>query len=354
MGRPGGGGSSGGHSGGMQSGGHHVGGGSTGGRPGGGGGMHGPGGMGGPGMRDPYGPRGPRRGGFFWGPRWGGFGWGGYGGGLFRPWISIGTYAVLAIVFFLLVFFSMVTDHSEDAASYTSTIEREKLTGVASYDSDCVIDEIGWISSTDTVGSELSGFYDTTGMQPYIYLKAYDETLTTDDEKLAWAEDYFADSIGLENGFLYVYFAEEDSDTDMGYMCYVTGTSASGIFDSEAENIFWSYVDQYWYSDLSMDDMLVTVFTKTADTIMQTGTTSSGSTGIYVVFAVIVALIAAIILGVVIYQIIKEQNRRAAEKAKETETILNTPLEHMNDEGDDLIHKYTTGEKTKINGKEVD
>jgi len=50
-----------------------------------------------------------------------------------------------------------------------------------------------------------------------------------------------------------------------------------------------------------------------------------------------------IIVGVliVLFLIIKERNRRAKEKAEETERILNTPVERMGNEGDDLIKKYS-------------
>ncbi len=309
MGRPGGGGgrSSGGHSGGgRSSGGHSMGGSRPGGsfggsRPGGGAGrggarpggagpggpMRGPGVPGGP--RDPWGPgrRPPRRGWFgrfFYRP-W--FGYGGYGG---RG--GCGCLTTIIIVLFIMVIGVMSltargctssrsfwfssndnsgsysSDASDISGNYTSDTAREKAdTGVA-FSDDCVLDELGWVEDSSATGKALESFYEETGVQPYVYLKAYDASMSTDSEKLAYAEDWYDENISNEGTFLYIYFAEEDSDNDMGYMAYVCGEDAVTVMDDEAVEIFWNYLDDYWYTNLSMDDVLVETFDATANAIM--------------------------------------------------------------------------------------
>lgn len=140
-----------------------------------------------------------------------------------------------------------------------------------SYNEDCILDELDWIEDISELSSELEYFYDKTGVQPYIYLRSYDETLSSDDDKLEFAENWYDENIDDEDTFLYLYFAEEDTDNDVGYMCYVSGENAAEVIDDEAVEIFWNNIDQYWPTDLSTVDMFATVFTNTADFITQEG-----------------------------------------------------------------------------------
>ncbi len=295
MGRAGGG--VGGHSGGGHSGGGHSGGGhspgggfSGGGRPG-SGGFSGPGGRpGGPGgFGGPGGPPPPRHG------FWGGYGYGGYrrgcGTGCLTP-------IIIVIVFIIIIGSSVVSgigggvryalsrlrgntqqitddtdyeyydryDEGNDSTENSSSREKAD-TGVAFTD-DCVLDELGWVEDTAAVGASLEDFYNATGVQPYVYFKAYDASLTTNSEKEEYAFDWYDENIDNEGTFLFIYFAEEDTDNDIGYMVYVNGYDIDSVMDEEAVEIFWNYVDEYWYSSLSTDDMLTEIFNSTADAIM--------------------------------------------------------------------------------------
>lgn len=218
----------------------------------------------------------------------------------------------------------------------TSTMNREKLTGVAAFNADCVTDELSWFDNVNSAGGKLKAFYDKTGVQPYVYLKAYDASLTTDDAKETYANELF-DQLGLnENAFLYVYFAEQDQDNDVGYMCYVNGKMVDSIMDNESIDIFWSYVDKYWYTDMSTDDMFETIYTKTANTIMEKSKTMAD---VLVTLIVFVGLIA-VLIG--IYIVMKTKRQHEAEKAAETERILKTPMQDLtkSSENDPLIDKY--------------
>lgn len=149
-----------------------------------------------------------------------------------------------------------------------STRVREKADTGLSFDSACIIDELDWFEAPEKAGKNLRDFYKATGLQPYIVLLKYQPGLTTDAEKDDYAIAYYDSHIDNEGTFLFVYFAEEDSDNDVGYMCCVNGAQADDIMDSEALEIFWAYIDQYWFSDLSTDELFETVFTKTAEAIM--------------------------------------------------------------------------------------
>lgn len=331
MGRAGAGGGGGGHSGGghsssRSSGGHHVSSGSSGRRAGGGGGI--------------YSGRSSYSGGGF------------YGGSFYprpprRSTIIVshgGNFnAVISLIIFVVVLIAAFGGFPSSNSSSTksvpkSTQNRERLeSGVVGYDNNCIIDNIGWFDNVTKIEKSIKQFYDKTGVQPYIVLNAYDSTLLTDTAKEEYAKKWYDEHIKNESTFLYMYFAEPDTDNDVGYMAYVNGKQVSSVMDSEAIEIFWAYVDKYWYSDMSTDDMFTTIFTKTADRIMTKSTTAAdvGNNAVKVIGVIVV------FAGIIAVMVIRRKHK--AEEAKETEKILNTPL-NGDSEADDLLKKYKKGD----------
>lgn len=222
---------------------------------------------------------------------------------------------------------SSVQSHTQ-----SSTIVREKLDTNNAYINDCIIDEIGWFDNVSKTESQLKKFWEKTGVQPYIILKSYDSSLTTDAQKEQWTIDYYDDNFTTENIFLYVYFAEENTDTDVGYMCYANGLQTSSVMDSEAVEIFWNNIDAYWYTDLSTDDMFINAFSDTAETIMHVSTTGKD------IIKWVLIVLAVIISGGVVITLVNKRNKRKKEEAEETQRILETPLADLVDE--ELKNKY--------------
>lgn len=253
----------------------------------------------------------------------GGMGYGGRRGGS----------TLLSVAICLIVFAVLLTGIFRGSSSSipASTYNREKAeTGVA-YQNDCIVDELGWFTNIPQTERRLQAFYDATGVQPYIVLKAYDSSLTTDAEKEAYANDWYEANIDNEGTFLYMYFAEADADNDVGYMCYVNGKQVTSVMDAEAVEIFWAYLDNAWYSDQSTDDLFVSVFTNTADRIMKKTTTGWDIAKWVVIGGIVtVGMVGGIYL-------VKVKHRREKERAEETERILHTPLESA---ADDLAEKY--------------
>ena len=330
MGRAGAGGGGGGHSGGghsssRSSGGHHVSSGSSGRRAGGGGGIYsGRSSYGGGGF---YGgsfyPRPPRRSTVIVSH-----------GGSFNAIISL----IIFIVVLIAAFGGFPSSNSSSTKSVPkSTQNRERLESGVGYDNNCIVDNIGWFDNVTKTEKSIKQFYDKTGVQPYIVLNAYDSTLLTDTAKEEYAKKWYDEHIKNESTFLYMYFAEPDTDNDVGYMAYVNGKQVPSVMDSEAIEIFWAYVDKYWYSDMSTDDMFTTIFTKTADRIMTKSTTAAdvGNNAIKVIGVIIV------FAGIIVVMVLRRKHK--AEEAKETEKILNTPL-NGDSEADDLLKKYKKGD----------
>ena len=329
MGRAGAGGGGGGHSGGghsssRSSGGHHVSSGSSGRRADGGGGIYsGRSSYGGGGF---YGgsfyPRPPRRSTVIVSH-----------GGSFNAIISL----IIFIVVLIAAFGGFPSSNSSSTKSVPkSTQNRERLESGVGYDNNCIVDNIGWFDNVTKTEKSIKQFYDKTGVQPYIVLNAYDSTLLTDTAKEEYAKKWYDEHIKNESTFLYMYFAEPDTDNDVGYMAYVNGKQVPSVMDSEAIEIFWAYVDKYWYSDMSTDDMFTTIFTKTADRIMTKSTTAAdvGNNAIKVIGVIIV------FAGIIVVMVLRRKHK--AEEAKETEKILNTPL-NGDSEADDLLKKYKKG-----------
>ena len=330
MGRAGAGGGGGGHSGGghsssRSSGGHLVSSGSSGRRAGGGGSSYS--------SRSSYGG--------------GGF----YGGGFYprpprRSTVIVshgGSFnAVISLIIFVVVLIAAFGGFPSSNSSSTksvpkSTQNRERLESGVGYDNNCIVDNIGWFDNVTKTEKSIKKFYDKTGVQPYIVLNAYDSTLLTDTAKEEYAKKWYDEHIKNESTFLYMYFAEPDTDNDVGYMAYVNGKQVSSVMDSEAIEIFWAYVDNYWYSDMSTDDMFTTIFTKTADRIMTKSTTAAdvGNNAVKVIGVIVV------FAGIIAVMVIRRKHK--AEEAKETEKILNTPL-NGDSEADDLLKKYKKGD----------
>lgn len=330
MGRAGAGGGGGGHSGGghsssRSSGGHHVSSGSSGRRAGGGGSSYS--------GRSSYGG--------------GGF----YGGGFYprpprRSTVIVsnggGFNFIVVLIIFIVIFYSVFggflsPDSSSTKSVPKSTQNRERLESGVGYDNNCIVDNIGWFDNVTKTEKSIKKFYDKTGVQPYIVLNAYDSTLLTDTAKEEYAKKWYDKHIKNESTFLYMYFAEPDTDNDVGYMAYVNGKQVSSVMDSEAIEIFWAYVDKYWYSDMSTDDMFTTIFTKTADRIMTKSTTAAdvGNNAVKVIGVIVV------FAGIIVVMVLRRKHK--AEEAKETEKILNTPL-NGDSEADDLLKKYKKGD----------
>lgn len=330
MGRAGAGGGGGDHSGGghsssRSSGGHHVSSGSSGRRAGGG--------------RSSYSGHSSYGGGRF------------YGGGFYprpprRSTVIVshgGSFnAVISLIIFVVVLIAAFGGFPSSNSSSTksvpkSTQNRERLESGVGYDNNCIVDNIGWFDNVTKTEKSIKKFYDKTGVQPYIVLNAYDSTLLTDTAKEEYAKKWYDEHIKNESTFLYMYFAEPDTDNDVGYMAYVNGKQVSSVMDSEAIEIFWAYVDKYWYSDMSTDDMFTTIFTKTADRIMTKSTTAAdvGNNAVKVIGVIVV------FAGIIVVMVIRRKHK--AEEAKETEKILNTPL-NGDSEADDLLKKYKKGD----------
>lgn len=234
------------------------------------------------------------------------------------------------MVVLIMIIMLVIGRSGIDGGIPKSTANRTKVqTGVA-FQNDCVIDELGWVDDEAKTEKSLQKFYNETGVQPFVYLRDYDPDLKTDDEKISFAENWYEDNIDNEGTFLVVYFAEEDTDNDVGYMAHVNGKEITSVMDSEAIDIFWAYWDSYWASDRSTDAVITEAFTDTGNRIMDRSTT-----GMDVLKWVVIGIVIVVII-VLFIVFVRMKFRREKERADETERILKAPLHSS----DSILDKY--------------
>ena len=237
---------------------------------------------------------------------------------------------VIVMIIILTLVMSMISGPSGESQSvyYTevpaSSYNREKLENT-SWDGDCVIDEIGWISEDGSISGlehKLRDFYDETGVQPFVYLVGYRSDLVTDSDKERFASSFYENEIGNDYTFAFFYFCEYNPD-DVGYMYYEGGSRALGVMDPEAIDIFWAICDSEWYSDATTEDALANTFNRTASRIM-TKTATGKDIGKIVLIIVLVIVVAAAIVF-----IMNRKRKLEKERSEETRKILETPLDDL-------------------------
>lgn len=265
-------------------------------------------------------------------PSYGGYncGYGGYrhyGGGF-----SASSAIITIVILLAIVVYGWIGKSSGISAS---TTQRTKVESGNAYIADCVQDEIGWIKNPSKVSAGLKKFYEKTGCQPYIILKAYDPSFGSEEARETWSKDYYDTNFKEnQNVVLYTYFCDE-YDEGNGNDTLFVGTQSGVVFDAEAQGIFWDVLDYDWNSwDTDDNDgMFVDVFNQTAKRIMTVTTTTKDIIKTVCIFAGLIGI------GIVVIVMMVKKRKHDRERAAETERILNTRVDTIGD-SDDLVDRY--------------
>lgn len=137
---------------------------------------------------------------------------------------------------------------------------------LAAFSPDCIIDELNWFEDVQKAGEDLKFVYDKLGIQPYIVFRKYDASLVSDSDKIKYCEKWYNENIKNEDTFLFMYFAEKNSDKDIGYMAYWAGSNAAKL-SNKFESVFEDGINKYWFTDLSTDNVIKSTFEYTCDSI---------------------------------------------------------------------------------------
>lgn len=134
------------------------------------------------------------------------------------------------------------------------------------FDDECVIDELKWFDDPQTTGADLKFFYDKLGVQPYVVFKKYDPSLKTNEDKVRHCVEWFKANNLDDDAFLLMYFAERASSSDVGYTVYYSGANAEKLA-IQFKGILEEGINEYWFTDLSTDDVIKYAFEYTCDRI---------------------------------------------------------------------------------------
>ena len=241
---------------------------------------------------------------------------------------------VIAIILIVLVVsgtFSSCGSNPGNVEITKSTIAREPLPKGSVNETGYYTDELGWINKDSVLINGMKHFYQETGVQPYLYI-----TDTVNGSHSPTADDLADFASGLydklftdEAHCLIVFFEYGD-----GYMDrYVCGNQAKTVIDDEAADILLDYIDKYYYYDNFADEeFFAKAFSDAADRIM-TVTRSP-----WIPVFIVIGIIAVIVLLLFWWSNVKRQKNI---EAKQTQEILNTPLEKFGDqEVEELTKKY--------------
>lgn len=260
---------------------------------------------------------------------------GGYGYSSSSSWVSL-------IIFLIIIMLVVMPIIQKDLTKVPkNTTQRVALNGVVSK-TDWYEDNIGWITSKNTLISGLEDFYKKTGVQPYVlfipysteYWNGNDINATKAD---AYLERVYSEKFTDEAHFIFAYFqCKNDSKSEMdGEFRYLSGYSADTIMDNEAISILWGYFEKNYYNtSLTIEKMISNTFSETAKSIM------SKPTNVWDFAIILIIVIVIILIIVFVYKMVKSKHQREKEKEEFTEKILEKPLETFGTDTSELEKKY--------------
>ncbi|MCD8181029.1 MAG: hypothetical protein LUF26_06060 [Firmicutes bacterium] len=274
--------------------------------------------------------RGPYSGGFY-NPR--PYHRGGYYGSARRNYIptSIGTLITLIILIVMILVIPLA--NSASLSITKSTVERTKLDASATISTEFYVDELNWIRNSTTLNNGLKSFYNETGVHPLLYIT---DTVNgtkspSEDDMATYASELYTE-LCPDEGHILLLFHCLDGGTNYS-MWYECGSQAKIVMDEEACNILLDYIDAYFYSDRTDDELFADAFKDAGKRIM-TKTTSP------IVYVAICA--AVVILAIISFIWRKKRKEQKNIEDENTIKILNSDISqvHNDPEMDELERKY--------------
>lgn len=243
--------------------------------------------------------------------------------------------AVVAVILIISGISSVFNDngYSSSGDILASTVEREALEKGAVNETGYYEDNVGYLSNKTLLESGLKYFYQKTGVQPYIYLTGEINGSTeypSESDLKTFAESMY-DRKFTDNAHLLLVFFDNLSGEYTFWYCI--GSQATSVIDAEAGDILAQYLDRYFNdSSLSDEEFFSKAFRDTADRIMAVTTSP------WITVLIVLGVLAVIILLFVWWRHAKKQKNI---EAKQTEAMLNTPLETFGDtEAQAVAGKY--------------
>ena len=189
----------------------------------------------------------------------------------------------------------------------------------------------------------MKDFYQETGVQPYLYLASEDEVLEYGSLQTL-AETMYDELFTDEAHFLFAYTENAAYEWEIWF---VTGSQATAVIDTEAEEIIYQHFIRYYESDLSYEEFFAKIFEDSGKLMMKEITN-----GFDVAKTALLVVGGIGIVGIVVYGINKNRKIKLEEQKEQnefTEKMMNVPLEKFSEaqtdkELEELMKKYNDSE----------
>lgn len=208
-----------------------------------------------------------------------------------------------------------------------STIKREPLQKQQCIESEYWYEDNDgtWIYNEDALIKGMRSFYETTGIQPYLVIDTGD--INGNDEPSAkeyeaYLMDIYSEKFN-DGGHLVVGFNEPYPDSYGMY--YVIGDEAKAVFNDEAGEILFDYIDYYYTSDMSDEELFSTAFAMTAKRMMSKSFTVVQGITVIAVIIVLGDIILLTLLGMAVYK------KKKAESDREVANVLGADIADVTD-----------------------
>lgn len=247
-----------------------------------------------------------------------------YGGSYDGCGIGCATFVIIFIILIAILAFSVLNTGTSITAS---TAERTKLDSKYTTSTEFYVDELGWIRNSSYVNNGLKSFYNSTGVHPLLYITdtVNGQYNPTSEDMEAYSEQLYQELCPDEGHILFLFHCH-DGGTNYS-MWYTCGAQAKIVMDEEACNILMDYIDAYFVSNKSDDEMFADAFEDAGKRIM------SKTTSPIIYVAICAVIIFVLILAFIWWKKYKEQKNL---EAKQTAEILNTDLETLSNKDTDL------------------
>lgn len=189
-----------------------------------------------------------------------------------------------------------------------------------------------WIYNSGKLIEGLRQFYKVTGIQPYLVIDTGDingEDYPSAEQYEKYLMDIYAEKFS-DGGHLVVGFNEPVPNSYGMY--YVIGDEAKAVFDDEAGEILFDYIDNNYTSDMSDEEMFATSFKQAAKRMMKKSITLTQALTVVVIIIVLGDILLFTLLGMAVYK------KKKAESDREVARVLGTEMDNLVDES--LKDKY--------------
>lgn len=157
--------------------------------------------------------------------------------------------------------------------SQSDSIRRIKLNAANKFEEECLIDNSFQLDDVYGTAEKLKSFYNTTGVQPYVFItdyKTYKLEDYSEQDRQNVARDIFEQYELPNHSFLVVFWVNHENDINIDYTTFAIGELAEQVMDNEALSIFKSSMEKYWYNEeLSTDEVFIKAFDYAGRQIMR-------------------------------------------------------------------------------------